>query len=423
MQIKKIIKYVYVSLTIYGLYAIEITTLKLIDILPAIILMWITYLIFMLPYFIKNDKKTHSTTHSQRKNLLDNKLFIILTMMVIIFSLNYAMIFYTGNTIINLFSKIATGNINLYADYQSHHGLNDISTFTLAKVPFIIMLFIIKFSVFSLVIEVLLLRKKRTILQIILLLVSISSHLLFGIARGTNFELFELLVLTIFVVFQKYPNIGVTKINKQLIFILVLAIISAILFYNRIEIRTGVLSFEKRFEYKIDEKSFILALFGNFGKTGLFFYDYFTFGFYYTSRFITEVVFDNINNLIVLLYPKGFALLGKDVKSVMLTIAPRNNRWYPNIVFFTDSLGILLTIIYVIILGYMSTRLDKNKLFSSVLGFLILLQMFTMPIGDLVYISSATTLTIITTIGILISQKLFINSNKIMRSHKNRKQD
>ncbi len=56
-----------------------------------------------------------------------------------------------------------------------------------------------------------------------------------------------------------------------------------------------------------------------------------------------------------------------------------------------------------------------SRLFTSVLGYIVLLQMFTLPIGNLLFISSSNTLTMIFAIGILILQNFNIklsNQNK-----------
>lgn len=405
MKTNKILKYVYVFFTIYAIYVIDVTTLEIIDLFPAIVLMWILYFIFKYSH---SEMKNIIVEERERKNILDSKMFVSILIILLIVALNYSMKFYTGNTIRTLISSVLQGNHNFYQYYQQHHRENEIFNFTLTKIPYILMLFYVKFIFLVSWIEFFLIRSKKTKLVLILVIVSAIAHLMFGLSRGTNFEIFEVLIMIVFIIFNKYSTFKITRINKQTVVIILLLIFAAALFYNRIEIRSGFLSFDKRYEYKINENSIFVLLLGEFAKTGLLFYDYFMFGFYYTSRFLTEVVFSNFTNLIAILFPKGYELMNiSSIAETMLTIAPRNTRWFPNIVKFIDNLGFILTAIYISLLGYVNSKIRKNRLFSTLLGFLIFLQMFTFPIGNLLFISSATTLTLITTLGILFVEKLF----------------
>ncbi len=335
MQTKKIIKYVYIALTIYVFYVIDVTTLTFIDLLPAVVLMWFMYFIFSFSSKTRISQKV--SFEEDRKNLFDNNYFIIASIILLIISINYAMKFYVGLDLRKFINLFISKNYNFYQQYQLHHKNAGIGIFSLEKIPYILMLFYIKIMFLTTTIEFLYLRNKRNYKSYLLMGVATLAHLMFGLARGTNFEFFELLLLIFFIYFNKGQKIKTTKAK---LVISTVTIVLAVLFYNRIAVRSGSISFASRHEYSINENSFLIQIFGNNITGLLFFYDYFIFGFYYTSRFLTEIIFTDLKNVFILLIPNGHkALANINITELMLQIAPRNTRWHPNIVLFFLNLG------------------------------------------------------------------------------------
>lgn len=401
MNRTKIIKTAYIFLTLYAFYALEVTSLKMIDLLPGIILMWSIYAIFVFgnKASINTSKSYVEKKIEVKRNLFDNMYFVIFIITMLLVSTKYVISFYTGQTMTSIFTNIIKGNFNFYRNYQRYFDANQISSFSLSKIPYVIMLFFIKFILFITYIEMFLMRKKPSKQGIILLFIATTSHLLFAVARGTNLEFFEIGILIIFIIVNKNKEIKLFNLNKKTIFVVFFLLLLATLFYNRIQIRTGSLSFYQRPEYSINENSIFVTLFGKFAVDALFFYDYFLFGLYFTSRFITEIVLLNIQNLFSVNFPRGLEVFSNiNVKNLMLTIAPRRNRWYPNIVEFSDKFGALLLIAYVFVLGYINNKSNRNSIFDKMLKFFIFLQMFTFPIGNLLFISSASSLSFYITI-------------------------
>lgn len=416
MEIKRILKYIYISLTLYVFFVIDVTTLTAIDLIPAVILMWIVYLVFSIASSKRQNNVAKNANEKKRKNLFDNKLFILISIILLIVSINYSMNFYVGINIRKFLSLFFSRGYNFYQHYQSHFNEEAIYVFSLNKIPYILMLFYIKIMFITTVIEFFLLRNERKIKHYILIITSVVVHLMFGLSRGTNFEFFELLLLILFIFVNKNKGRKM-KITKNHVIFLSLIIVTSIMFYSRIAIRTGTIHFLRRHEYTISTDSIFISIFGE-GITGLlFFYDYFIFGFYYTSRFLTEIVFSSIGNLFMVFLPKGhFMSYNIDPKILMMDIAPRRSRWYPNIVNFLINFGFFLTIAYVFIMGIYNKTYNKFYLFSNVLAYIVLLQMFTLPVGDLLFISSSNTLVLIFSLGILLLQKLNI---KVFKSNFN----
>ena len=188
-----IIKYYYIFLTI--LVLVVPLNYGLIKFLPSLIIMWGSYIFFkkgVRARYLKS-KENRITNYNQSNDRFLKKIFILFTLFLIVFIPLYIK-FYTGNTIQSalLSFAIGTGADSNYSMYQQYFADNNLNTFSVDKLPYIILNGLSKVTFWFFCIYYFAYAKKvdKTIK-----LCFVIVYLLFflsGISRGTSFENFEL---------------------------------------------------------------------------------------------------------------------------------------------------------------------------------------------------------------------------------------
>ncbi|HCJ56221.1 MAG TPA: hypothetical protein DHV55_01650, partial [Clostridiaceae bacterium] len=198
MNIKKIVEFFYIIYTVYILMVINTTNMNLSNTFFAIAIMWINYFLFALGYSIKLNKNINIKVSSSWILARGKLILFAIALTSVIFSL-YSVNYYTGQTPISVMMS-AFSNTSLYNEYQSYFIEQQLNEFSVEKIPFIFMLFFIKVIFYYTYIAFFLEKEEKTswFEKLYLGLITIS-YLYFGIARGTNFEFFELLILVIFI--------------------------------------------------------------------------------------------------------------------------------------------------------------------------------------------------------------------------------
>ena len=199
MMYLKYIKYYYILLTAFAL--ITLVTLGFIDFLPALVLMWIVYFIFSIT--IKSNMNKHFLDVKPR--ILDkhsySKVSIIIMLYAIIFVPLYIR-FYTGadlvSSIASFLSFNALDNESTYGSYQTYFEDANLKVFTFAKLPYIIGSGLLKFLYWALFIRTLAFKRKATFIEYLSVFVVTILYVFSGMARGTSFENFEIIMLVIY---------------------------------------------------------------------------------------------------------------------------------------------------------------------------------------------------------------------------------
>ena len=135
-----IIKYYYIFLTI--LVLVVPLNYGLIKFLPSLIIMWGSYIFFkkgVRARYLKS-KENRITNYNQSNDRFLKKIFILFTLFLIVFIPLYIK-FYTGNTIQSalLSFAIGTGADSNYSMYQQYFADNNLNTFSVDKLPYIIL--------------------------------------------------------------------------------------------------------------------------------------------------------------------------------------------------------------------------------------------------------------------------------------------
>jgi len=419
MEAIKAIKYIYLCLTVLAVLVAASTTLSLWDLLPGICLMWTLYLSFAFGNQIA--KRTNSLAGnllyiaqiegtSSKSFIFKHKFIFGCLALCFSYAITY---FYTGQTILSTIQNTLKG-VNLYSLYQTHYREHNIVVFSINKLPFIFMNFGLDFLLIYSYIGILNKKiSKPTIQEIIYLTTLAFSFLIFGFARGTNFEVFEFTLLILFLMLLKKKNGSTMKKIpiKTIILIALTCVLAVAAFYVVISIRMPAKPYYTvSQEMCYDPNDILSRLLPDLAYMITRLSQYFTFGIFYTSTFISKVW---ISSPIVFMggaFPFGLNLAGiTPVTSTINQIIDQSSNWIPDVIGFWSSLGLMGELVLVFFLGNMSKKLENKSDIVSMMGvYLITLQMFSFPIGNFLIVSSANKLITVTVIGILVLRKLSI---------------
>lgn len=397
----------------------NVTSLTIVDLLPAVILMWFLYLTFSLGYKMSK----HGNRFGDRNKAGGKYSWLILRKRSVLFFIALLSIvssfisayYYTGQTPLSTIQGLISGNRSLYYEYQIYAKIQQRGVFSLSKLPYIFMMFYFKFILFYSCISFLIIKHKINKFDILFLSMVTFSHIYFGIARGTNYEFFELLVLILFVVLTRTSkNVQLKKVTRKYIRIILLGIIMVFLFYNRIKDRGVIFDFSVHRDYTYDFNNIVSTMFPGLSFGILLIYDYFGFGFYYMSKYITDIWFSSIGSFFIGIIPYGYnAAFNSTLQSIILEYVELGTRWHPDTAIIINNFGFLGLLIICFVLGK-TTKIVKssyNDSLSYLTQFIIFLQMISLPIGNFVFVSSASTL-IVVLLVFLWCLRAFVNRKK-----------
>lgn len=397
---------IYLVLTVYVLLIVGSTNLTLFEMTPAILMMWIYFSSFSFGYLLTKSSRnlerlTKSSEANNRSSFFERSdlLLIILSLVSLLFSVIAAR-YYTGQTPIVVFTNLVKGT-SVYYEYQRHSIEAKIAIFSLSKLPYVLMLFYVKFMLFYGYLKLFLGKKKRNMLEKFFLIIVTISHVYFGIARGTNFEMFELFILTVFVVLTKFHGYSIKRSRvKQVIFIAVFGFILINVYSWNITSRGVIFGYRISSEVWYNPEGAVSILFPALAAISTALFNYFGFGFFYVSKFVSDVWFLTPGIFLAGLVPKGFELSGMgSVAAIMKRTIDVGARWHPDASKFINDFGFLGLVSFCFLLGFIAARLVNNysKIDSvrDLLLFLVFLQMVSLPIGNFVIVSSANKLILV----------------------------
>ena len=344
------------------------------------------------------------------QNLKISRIIILLAFQF--FCMNYAASFYTGASIDSVIYNLVSGN-NSYALYQNHFRENEISNFTITKVPAIFALAAVKFI--FLYLSTALLFKKSEIFEKFLYATSIIPIVLMASARGTFFEIFE-----IFVILTYGSALKIRKIRiKNIIY---LAIISVVL------ISGFLINTMRRYE---DPSNYFESICATsmycFEPIGINFYieyflyvlsAYFSMGIFFLSSYI-ELLLNGqyIGSLMPFFSTDFFGFYqGGLEKSLCTNELDCRAVWMPELISWISVFGGLLVFLMLGTLLSSLSRIEKyiykkESPFSFPVASLFFIYLVSLPVGKFWTVSSQNIVCTLVFVGLLIVSKRTRPSN------------
>ena len=411
MMYLKYVKYYYISLTIFAL--ITPVTLGFIDFLPALVLMWMVYFIFSLTIRCNMNKILLNVKPRILGKQSYSKVSLIIMIYAIIFVPLYIK-FYTGanlvSSIASFLSFNALGSESTYGSYQTYFEDANLKEFTFAKLPYILGSGILKFLYWALFIRTLAFKRKATSIEYIAVFTVTILYVFSGMARGTSFENFEIIMLVIFTVLvrEKLINDRNWFGSKAQYLIAIFLLLGGFYFIFSKSLRgTGdILAVERvTNEMVYNPDSFIsvytqklsLALHG--------FNGYFLFGIYFSSVTMYAVWFSSFKGFLSILIPKGAYLfgIGESYNEIICSkVIDCGAAWSPDVTKLIDNLGLILFTCLIVIVAKLSlrfyNRMLNGSIISTVLLYVVVLFFFSLPVGNFVSASSSIIIAIVLSI-------------------------
>jgi hypothetical protein len=383
--------------------------------MPGILLMWLVFLIFKIGYNV-NKFKFYNQKSIEQKEINENfiKLYII-AILSLILSVSYTK-YYTGawpNVVIyNMLNGISN-----YWNYQNHLKEFGLGQFSIIKLPFILMMALNKYLLVHFSIKHIGLVNKFRIRLLIFLSFIFCANIYFSLARGTNLEVFEIGLLLIYSFLVRINTINKNaqyslKKEKNKLFILFIAILMSIIFIYQFNLR-GDFKYYVTYELRYNSDAFLAKLSPFISSIIMSFAGYFAFGPFFSAVAITNIYLKSIKFIIAGLIPYGLKIMNINSFKEELCgkVIDCGAAWQPDIMIFLFNFGLLGSVFLILILGklfryYEFEYYKKPDPIYIILNYFIILQMVSLPIGNLILTSSSNILTILTSIFILFIKKI-----------------
>ncbi len=397
MTVMRLVLYYYVFLTVYA--CVAPVTLSWADLVPAMVLMWMCYGAFRGGCGqLRNRGMVVLDVSKHRPYWLSGKRRFLVAVLVCI-STMFVVRFYTGHSVQGVIEGVAS-NENLYGAYQQYFTENELGTLNLSKTPFILMLFFVKFVLVASYISLVGGTATTRLSDKVFLGVMTVSYLLFGTARGTSFEAFEVLILFFYSMLLRNKRTGMKHIwsMQQLALFLVVFMCGGWVFLSHLEAR-GLSSDFITDEVSYNRSSILSKMLPDISLIAFQFSGYFLFGLFFSSVVIRQLWLGSVHNTIAGMFPFGFASNG--VKPFAEEMSERlidlGATWTPDamtILYWVGFPGLVLTcFLFGRVARYCTRYADgASSIVAGMMGYIIVLQMIAMPIGSFVSVSSANIL-------------------------------
>ena len=423
-SVSSLVFYWYLGLTI--LAAIAPITIPFLDLLGGILLTWVVYLFFFLGCHSKlfPPGKPEPVPASAPLRAPPMGVVAIGAVGASLFAAK----FYTGKTLSEVFLSLVL-KASLYNDYQKYFADQDLGVFSIIKIPAILSMLYLKLAVIYSFIWVIILNKEFRAKNVCWLLVVTLAQLFFSVARGTSFELFEILLLLWFSLFLRkiVYQVKSSLINAQKLFFAAVMLLVAMLYSFNISARYsfGDVAACSTLDLCLDQDSALYQISAPLADFLFKISGYFTFGLFYTSKFMSEFWLSGPGNLLSLFWPFN-SLYRAGLKSDFLCgdTVDCGASWVPDAISYILHLGYFNLMLFAFVLGCLARRLrqsvqERPAFVELAALYFIFLGMVSLPVGSFITASSSNILSFSIILAALFGRPLFRLYFKKLRAAKN----
>lgn len=344
-----------------------------------------------LPYSVPAIKR-HSRSILVDSYILESNLvgFVSVTFLLAFLFSVYAIKFYTGLTLFSVFQNLIAGRSN-YILYQTYFSEANIGQFSLSKIPAILSLFGMKLiqlaSFFRFVYA-----RKGAIGWVFLIS---TPNILFSLARGTTFELFEFLIAFYLFLTLSSRNQSFLYLDRRMAFLLVTSIAVIAAFFFNVGARVEeALTITCRGSFCMNETSLLSGIVPEITKFFFSLFGYFGFGVVYVGHMLQTL--GETFELFSIFFPFHGLRTG-DVRGMHCSdVFQCSTMWTPTFELYLIEFGLFFSFLFFIFLGFMVRqfvqRTFQQDFFGIVVIYLIFLIMISLPVGSFYSTSSANIL-------------------------------
>lgn len=418
MKSEKLITLIYLSISVLSFGCILVTTATIDDILWGLTYLWICYLFF----YLFNKRIIAIKGFVGEREIHEYRIkHIFISSCLCVVGVVFAVRFYTGNMPSAVLSNLKSG-VSLYQSYQNYFANNGLGILQWVKIPAIVANIFVEFIfIYSYINTIILDNKKHK--EVLIMVIATLSKIYFGVARGTNFEMFEIAFLAIYCFWTRKAS-QTQKIRR--ILLMVLGVVACVFIFDFVIAMRGNhgnyvwISQEIYTDYEsgIVEKYPVLSkLIARLGS-------YFSFGTFVTSYYFTNYFADSIYNFITGIIPIGNMASMSSLPSTAETAHLKSVCWTPDLYVVIKYIGVIGGPFVYGLLGNIYRRLKtlsenhKSDIFFEMAKYFVIYELFSLPIGDFIWVSSATRMTfLITVFVIFIRGKIRIGSSVIRNAN------
>ncbi len=371
-------------------------TVAFVDFLPGLFLTAIVYLFFIVG-FAGGQPSINGIKKEIKFNLIKfpPKVVIVLAICLVAYTIKY----YTGGDIGSVIRGLAAKE-SLYNNYQAYFQEENLGVFSFQKIPAILSNALIKFFVLYVYIRTISVSGYINWRGVAYVFSVSIIYLTFSIARGTSFELFELLVLCVFSLMMRSHIHGVKISRRTLVFVTLFAFFAVALYSYNISARYGFeeVAICSADQYCLDRGSVLYSLFPFAGDLSFKLSGYFLFGLFYLSQLINVLWDSSVQVIVSSFFPGMISFIGVDsVGLICRRTIDCGAMWIPDLAVIVVNFGFLGAIALIFLLGFVSRNvlgcIKKYGSFSSIIIlYFVFLFMLSLPVGNFISVSSSNVL-------------------------------
>ena len=321
--------------------------------------------------------------------------------------------FYAGHWPNSVLANLRSGVSNYYT-YQYYFKDHAAVASVFTRLPYILMFAFSKFIFIYGIISWCLLRK-CTPRHLVMAALCCLGQVYISLGRGTNFEIYELVILVVFIVLKKCRfELSLRQFGRAVIKPLLVCLAAGLCLVTVYYIVLSTRHFyattsDVSRDIHYAEGALLNQLLPGFSLFALNLFAYLGFGLYYISSFINRVMLRGPVELAAAFCPMGYQLLlGESTSDIMARTIDIGVMWHTDFVRAIDCLGLVGTLLLIALLGFLSGRLERSAPdgWTQMAGYLLLLQMLSFPVGNFVMCSSANQLLICLLIAVFLLKPL-----------------
>lgn len=403
------IRLAYIVYTLYTFFVIAVSDYKINIALIGLYAIWLIYIAYAVGFRLAKDDVKISEPNIESGNY-DRFFFSGISNWkpwMYILAAAFAWLctilagqFYTSRGFVSVISGLFNG-AKAYSIYQHYVISANIGRLTLNKIPYILMLVYSTVILFWSVPGLLLSGKKMKPVQMIYLGSVILSYFYFGLARGTNFEMYIIFVLIVYCLLNKSSGTGMDPKMRRRAFaaILVMGTVIVLIFRAVIAARGNVFNYQICTEITYNPDRLFSQTFPVLSNIGLSVFRYFGFGIFTIGMSIDKLVLEPAGGLLAFIVPQGFSMIfNENLLALTRQTVDIGVGWVPDYFSFINTLGLPLTLALFFLLGVLVGRLeysDRSKLLKDLIGAVVFLEMLSIPVGNFISTSTPNELTIL----------------------------
>lgn len=399
-NVVRLVRWVFLSYSMFALLSVLCLSLNMSEMVPAIALMWACYAAIRLgtggssrSEAIARGGESGRAALTRHAVYAGDKLKPLPACLLSALCLSAAVLVgrhYTGLWPDGVFANLVGVSAG-YSQYQQFFAQLVGNRSESEVLIYVALQAVIKFTLVAAFVAILGHRAPRRWHANLLLVTSSTSHLYLGAARGTSYEIFEFILLCLFVMYVRESSQGsgcrLRSDMRRLVVSSSILVAAALVFLINIDRRGVVIDARISADVTLsgplgtgsalaETLAFVVAVF----------YGYFGFGFHVTSEFLEQVWLADLGAVFYGLVPGGLNA-DREAVSRLVDMGP---RWVPDGLRLFAMFGLPLFLVFCFLMGVAWRRLlVEASALSRVLSFMILLQVTALPVGNFFWAAAA----------------------------------